>query len=129
MEPESVYELSRRVNWLKWEIDQRKRDIDDYTKRGKVNGVKIATHEMTNFQIELDWRQGRIEKPVSKYDNMSKDMLDLHDQLINKQIVLVANKSTSLKEKIINEIRLIEIQIEKQKRLEGKLKEIQPVPF
>lgn len=127
---ENAYEMGKRVNWLIWEIEERVRQITDFQKRNKPRAVKILNRELKALQLELDWRQGRIEKPVSKYDLMSKELKELHDKLINKQIVLIACKKDEVYcDGIKAEIRQIEIEISKQERIEGKQEEILDVPF
>jgi len=109
---ETAYDMGKRVNWLIWEIEQKVRDITDYQKRNKPRAVKICNRELKKLQFELDWRQGRTEKPVDKFDNMSPELKDLHDKLYNKQMVLIACKKDEVYcDNIKAEIREIEKKI------------------
>ena len=128
---ETTYEMGKRINWLIWDIEQKVRDITDYQKRNLPRAVKICNRELKELQTELDWRQGRISKPVSKFDSMSQELKNLYDNLYNKQIALVACKeNANFCDRLKIEIRQIEIEISKQERLEGvnKPEEIE-VPF
>lgn len=109
---ETAYDLGKRVNWLIWEIEQKVRAITEYQSRNLHRAVKILNRELKELQFELDWRQGRAEKPVNKYDGMEPELKALYDQLINKQLVLVAcKKEETFCDNIKAEIRAIENKI------------------
>jgi hypothetical protein len=95
----------------------------------KKNAHRILMREAEHYQKELNLLIGFTPEP-SEFDDLSSEMKALKDKLINKQNALIACKSNKeYVQKLESELRIIEIEIEKQERLEGKSKELEETPF
>ncbi len=110
------------INWLYFIIKDKKQYAQEYTHKPKAQAIYLR--EAKAYQKELDLLIGFTTEP-SKFDNMSPERKALYDQLINKQIVLVAcKKDETFCDNIKAEIRVIERQIKELELKESGKEEI-----
>jgi len=125
--PEEIMEFQkqdkpRHQKWLHFIIEDKKQMLKEFA--DKPRAVRVLKREIEVYQKQLEDSQGMTPIP-SKYDDMTPELKELHDNLINKQIALVACKeNANFCDRLKVEVRIIENKIAV---LENK--QLENVPF
>ena len=131
MTPQEKEQLKERdrlahMSWLKFIIAEKRALAVEY--KDKKIASKIYLRSANVYEEELNLLVGRTPIPDS-HSEMSEKMASLYEILYSKQSLLIIGKGGKSQAKYEQDVRLAEIEIEKQEKIEGINKELVDVPF
>lgn len=112
--------------WLRFIIAEKRQLAVEY--KDKKMASKIYLREAMVYEEELRLAIGQSPLPDSHCD-LSETMAKLYETLYSKQSLLIIGKGSKGQDKYEADVRLAELEIQKQERIEGISKELSAVPF
>lgn len=115
------------MEWLRFIIKDKEQSIEEFF--GKEKQVRILRNEKRKYENELNLLIGFTPEPT-EFDDMSSEMLELHDKLYKKQAVMISSKKDkNIFEKVSLEVKSILDEIEKLKQIEENGKNESRSPY